>query len=85
MMNRIGEVEWAIGRGKGTPWHPHRGFETVTYLLEGAFHHQDSQGGGGIIGAGDTQWMTAGAGVLHIEAPTERLVEKGGVVHGLQL
>lgn len=85
MMDQIGEVEWAVGEAKGTPWHPHRGFETVTYLLEGAFHHQDSQGGGGIIGAGDTQWMTAGAGVLHIEAPTERLVEKGGVVHGLQL
>lgn len=85
MMDQIGEVEWAVGEAKGTPWHPHRGFETVTYLLEGAFHHQDSNGGGGIIGAGDTQWMTAGAGVLHIEAPTEVLVEKGGVVHGLQL
>lgn len=85
MMDQIGEVDWAAGEAKGTPWHPHRGFETVTYLLEGAFHHQDSHGGGGVIGAGDTQWMTAGAGVLHIEAPTERLVQKGGIVHGLQL
>ncbi|MGD9934599.1 MAG: pirin family protein [Dehalococcoidia bacterium] len=85
MMDQIGEVEWAVGEAKGTPWHPHRGFETVTYLLEGSFHHQDSHGGGGVIGEGDTQWMTAGAGVLHIEAPTERLVRKVGVVHGLQL
>lgn len=85
MMDQIGEVEWAVGEAKGTPWHPHRGFETVTYLLEGAFRHQDSHGGGGVIGEGDTQWMTAGAGVLHIEAPTDVLVQKGGVVHGLQL
>ncbi len=85
MMDQIGEVEWAVGEAKGTPWHPHRGFETVTYLLEGAFKHQDSHGGGGIIGEGDTQWMTAGGGVLHIEAPTDQLLRTGGVVHGLQL
>ncbi len=85
MMDQIGEVEWRAGEAKGTAWHPHRGFETVTYLLEGAFAHQDSHGGGGVIGAGDTQWMTAGGGVLHIEAPTEQLVVAGGVVHGIQL
>jgi redox-sensitive bicupin YhaK (pirin superfamily) len=85
MMDQIGEVEWGVGEAKGTPWHPHRGFETVTYLLEGAFRHQDSHGGGGIIGEGDTQWMTAGGGILHIEAPTDELLLKGGVVHGIQL
>jgi hypothetical protein len=85
MMDQIGEVEWAVGEAKGTPWHPHRGFETVTYLLQGAFRHQDSHGGGGTIGEGDTQWMTAGAGVLHIEAPTDQLLAAGGVVHGIQL
>ena len=85
MMDQIGEVEWAAGEAKGTAWHPHRGFETVTYMLEGFFKHQDSQGGGGLIGPGDTQWMTAGGGVLHIEAPTEELVIAGGVVHGIQL
>ena len=85
MMDQIGEVEWAVGEALGTPWHPHRGFETVTYLLEGGFRHQDSHGGGGLIGEGDTQWMTAGAGVLHIEAPTDELLRAGGVVHGIQL
>lgn len=85
MMDQIGEVEWAVGEAKGTPWHPHRGFETVTYLLQGGFRHQDSHGGGGIIGEGDTQWMTAGGGVLHIEAPTDELLRAGGVVHGIQL
>jgi len=85
MMDQMGEVEWAAGEAKGTPWHPHRGFETVTYLLDGTFRHQDSNGGGGIIGEGDTQWMTAGAGVLHIEAPIEQLVISGGVVHGVQI
>jgi len=85
MMDQIGEVEWAVGEAKGTPWHPHRGFETVTYLLEGAFRHEDSHGGGGVIGEGDTQWMTAGGGILHIEAPTDQLLLSGGVVHGIQL
>ncbi len=85
MMDQMGAVEWAAGAAKGTPWHPHRGFETVTYLLDGVFRHQDSHGGGGIISDGDTQWMTAGAGVLHIEAPTEQLVASGGLMHGFQL
>lgn len=70
---------------KGTPWHPHRGFETVTYIIDGIFDHQDSNGGGGTITNGDTQWMTAGAGLLHIEAPPEQLVLSGGLFHGLQL
>ena len=68
-MDQMGEVEYAPGEPKGTPWHPHRGFETVTYIMDGTFEHQDSNGGGGTITNGDTQWMTAGAGILHIEKP----------------
>jgi redox-sensitive bicupin YhaK (pirin superfamily) len=85
MMDQMGEVEYAPGEPKGTPWHPHRGFETVTYLIDGTFVHQDSEGGGGVINDGDTQWMTAGSGLLHIEAPPEQLVLDGGLFHGLQL
>src|SRR5437764_3289552 len=84
-MDQMGEVEYAPGEPKGTPWHPHRGFETVTYMIDGTFEHQDSNGGGGVITNGDTQWMTAGAGILHIEQPPERLVVSGGLFHGLQL
>ena len=84
-MDQMGEVEYAPGEPKGTPWHPHRGFETVTYMLDGVFEHQDSNGGGGVITNGDTQWMTAGAGILHIEKPPERLVASGGLFHGIQL
>ncbi|MEX2983300.1 pirin family protein [Streptomyces sp. C36] len=85
MMDQMGEVEYAPGEPKGTPWHPHRGFETVTYLIDGTFVHRDSHGGGGTINGGDTQWMTAGSGLLHIEAPPEELVVSGGLFHGLQL
>jgi redox-sensitive bicupin YhaK (pirin superfamily) len=85
MMDQMGEVDYAPGEPKGTPWHPHRGFETVTYIIDGVFDHQDSHGGGGSITNGDTQWMTAGAGILHIESPPEWLVEKGGLFHGIQL
>ena len=73
------------GEPKGTPWHPHRGFETVTYMIDGIFEHSDSNGGGGVITNGDTQWMTAGAGILHIEKPPEALVASGGLFHGFQL
>ncbi len=84
-MDQMGEVDYAPGEPKGTAWHPHRGFETVTYMIDGTFQHQDSAGGGGIITNGDTQWMTAGAGILHIEAPPEALVMSGGLFHGIQL
>lgn len=84
-MDQMGEVEYAPGEPKGTPWHPHRGFETVTYMIDGTFQHQDSIGGGGLITNGDTQWMTAGAGILHIERPPEQLVATGGLFHGVQL
>ncbi len=84
-MDQMGEVDYAPGEPKGTPWHPHRGFETVTYIIDGIFDHRDSHGGGGTITDGDTQWMTAGSGLLHIEAPPEHLVVSGGLFHGIQL
>jgi len=84
-LDQMGEVEYAPGEPKGTPWHPHRGFETVTYMIDGIMEHQDSHGGGGVITDGDTQWMTAGSGILHIEAPPEHLVVSGGLFHGFQL
>jgi quercetin 2,3-dioxygenase len=85
MMDQMGEVEYAAGEPKGTPWHPHRGFETVTYLLDGEFEHQDSAGHRGLIRAGDVQWMTAGAGVIHSEEPSARVREQGGRLHGFQI
>jgi redox-sensitive bicupin YhaK (pirin superfamily) len=84
-MDQMGEVEYSPGEAKGTAWHPHRGFETVTYIIDGTFEHQDSNGGGGVITNGDTQWMTAGGGILHIEKPPEALVASGGLFHGVQL
>ncbi|MCW2715943.1 MAG: Pirin domain protein [Frankiales bacterium] len=85
MMDQMGEVDYAPGEPKGTSWHPHRGFETVTYIMDGAFQHQDSHGGGGFIADGATQWMTAGGGILHIETPPVELVRSGGTFHGVQL
>jgi quercetin 2,3-dioxygenase len=85
MMDHMGEVDYAAGEPRGTNWHPHRGFETVTYLIDGQFIHQDTHGGGGVIHEGATQWMTAGAGLLHIETPPEKLVEEGGLFNGFQL
>src|SRR5205809_6380566 len=84
-MDQMGEVDYGPGEPKGTSWHPHRGFETVTYMIDGEMAHQDSNGGGGLITDGDTQWMTAGGGILHIETPPEHLVTSGGLFHGFQL
>ena len=84
-MDQMGEVDYSPGEPKGTDWHPHRGFETVTYIIDGTFQHQDSHGGGGVITNGATQWMTAGGGILHIETPPEELVVSGGLFHGIQL
>lgn len=84
-MDQMGEVDYAPMEPRGTPWHPHRGFETVTYMIDGTFQHQDSHGGGGLINDGATQWMTAGSGILHIETPPEELVVSGGPFHGVQL
>jgi redox-sensitive bicupin YhaK (pirin superfamily) len=84
-MDEMGAVDNGAGEPRGTEWHPHRGFETVTYIIDGTFQHQDSHGGGGLIADGATQWMTAGGGILHIETPPEALVVSGGLFHGLQL
>src|SRR5690242_3122531 len=84
-MDEMGAVDYGPGEPRGTDWHPHRGFETVTYMIDGTFQHQDSHGGGGVISNGATQWMTAGGGILHIETPPEQLVINGGLFHGVQL
>jgi len=85
LLDQLGPVEYAPYEAVGAPWHPHRGFETVTYVLDGEIAHHDSHGGGGVIGEGDTQWMTAGSGILHDEVPTERVLASGGRSHGVQL
>src|SRR5262249_33985625 len=85
LLDQLGPVEYGPGEAKGAPWHPHRGFETVTYVLDGEIAHHDSNGGGGVIGEGDTQWMTAGAGILHDELPSERARRAGGRSQGVQL
>ena len=85
LMDHLGAVEYASGEAKGAPDHPHRGFETVTYMMDGELEHRDSNGGGGLISDGATQWMTAGAGIVHSEMPTEKIVTKGGLFHGVQL
>jgi redox-sensitive bicupin YhaK (pirin superfamily) len=85
LLDQMGAVEYGPGEAKGAPWHPHRGFETVTYMIDGAFEHEDSTGGGGLITDGATQWMTAGAGILHSELPPQEMVAKGGLFHGVQL
>jgi redox-sensitive bicupin YhaK (pirin superfamily) len=84
-LDQMGEIDYGPGEPKGTPWHPHRGFETVTYMMDGLLQHNDSMGGGGLITDGGTQWMTAGQGILHIETPPEHIVMSGGLFHGLQL
>jgi redox-sensitive bicupin YhaK (pirin superfamily) len=85
LLDQLGPIMNEPGKAAGAPWHPHRGFETVTYLLDGEIQHHDSNGGGGLIGEGDTQWMTAGGGILHDELPSERSFRQGGPAHGVQL
>jgi len=85
LLDEIGPIDIKPGKQKGFPDHPHRGFETVTYLLEGRFEHKDSQGHAGIISAGDVQWMTAGSGVIHSEMPEKEFSKNGGKLHGFQL
>jgi hypothetical protein len=85
LLDQLGPVDYAPNEPVGAPWHPHRGFETVTYVIDGVIAHHDSNGGGGIISEGDTQWMTAGAGILHDEVPTEAFKHSGGRSHGVQL
>lgn len=85
LLDEMGPIELAPGEAKGAPDHPHRGFETVTYVLDGAFEHRDSAGNHGFLKAGDVQWMTAGRGVVHSEMPAVRLQREGGRMHGFQL
>ena len=85
LLDEMGPVEISSGDAKGVPDHPHRGFETVTYMVDGVFEHKDSQGHSGKIKAGDVQWMTAGSGVIHSEMPEKEFVQKGGTLHGFQL
>lgn len=85
MLDEMGPVHYAPGQALGAPDHPHRGFETVTYLLDGEMEHRDSTGGGGLLRGGDTQWMTAGSGLVHSEMPTPAMMRDGGLMHGMQL
>ena len=85
LLDQSGPTVNGPGESRGAPWHPHRGIETVSYSLDGEIAHHDSNGGGGVIREGDTQWMTAGGGILHDELPTERMFSRGGPVHAVQL
>jgi len=85
LLDHLGPVKWGPGEGIGAPDHPHRGFETVTYLLSGGFQHKDSAGHAGKLGPGDVQWMTAGAGVVHSELPSDEFMRDGGIMHGFQI
>jgi redox-sensitive bicupin YhaK (pirin superfamily) len=85
LIDEMGPVDYAPGQAVGAPDHPHRGFETVTYVLEGEMEHEDSAGHRGALGPGDVQWMTAGAGIVHSEMPSPRIQKDGGRVHGFQV
>jgi hypothetical protein len=85
LIDEMGPVTYAPGEAIGAPDHPHRGFETATYVLEGEMEHEDSAGHRGVLGPGDVQWMTAGAGIIHSEMPTKKVQERGGRVHGFQI
>lgn len=85
LLDEMGPIVLSPGDAKGAPDHPHRGFETVTYVIDGVFEHKDSHGHSGRIGPGDVQWMTAGAGVIHSEMPEKEFLQKGGRLHGFQL
>jgi redox-sensitive bicupin YhaK (pirin superfamily) len=85
LLDEFGPVDYRPGEAKGAPDHPHRGFETVTYLLDGEFEHRDSFGGRGALAAGDLQWMTAGSGLVHSEMPSAGFRERGGRLHGFQI
>lgn len=85
LLDELGPIDYGPGEAVGAPDHPHRGFETVTYLLAGESAHEDSAGHKGVLGAGDVQWMTAGRGVVHSEEPSPRIRAEGGRVHGFQI
>ena len=85
LLDEMGPMNVRPGEAKGAPDHPHRGFETVTYMLSGSFRHKDSQGREGKLEPGDVQWMTAGRGVVHSEEPSKEFQQTGGTLHGVQL
>ena len=85
LLDEMGPVDYAPGEAVGAPWHPHRGFETVTYLLSGEMEHEDSAGSKGVLTPGDVQWMTAGKGIIHSELPTKKMMDEGGLMHGFQI
>src|SRR5947209_12748651 len=85
LLDEMGPIDYAPGEAVGAPDHPHRGFETVTYVLEGEMEHEDSAGHRGRLGPGDVQWMTAGAGIIHSEMPSRHIRDEGGRVHGFQV
>lgn len=85
LLDEMGPVDYEPGKAVGAPSHPHRGFETVTYLLSGAMEHTDTTGTRAVIRAGGVQWMTAGSGVVHSELPTDDMLKRGGHMHGFQL
>jgi len=85
LLDEMGPITFSAGDAKGAPDHPHRGFETVTYMIDGVFEHKDSQGHSGKIKTGDVQWMTAGSGVIHSEMPEKEFAKRGGRLHGFQL
>jgi len=85
LLDEMGPKKYGPGEAIGAPWHPHRGFETVTYMLDGEMNHEDSAGNSGLIAAGDVQWMTAGKGVIHSELPSDKMMKEGGLMHGFQI
>ncbi len=85
LLDEMGPASYGPGEAVGAPWHPHRGVETVTYMLAGEMEHEDSVGSKGVITPGDVQWMTAGKGIIHSEMPTKKMMEEGGLMHGFQI
>ena len=85
LLDEMGPKKYGPGEAIGAPWHPHRGFETVTYMLEGEMNHEDSAGNSGELTPGDVQWMTAGKGVIHSELPSDKMMSEGGLMHGFQI
>jgi len=85
LLDEMGPADYGPGEAVGAPWHPHRGFETVTYMLAGEMKHEDSVGSKGVITPGDVQWMTAGKGIIHSEMPTKKMMDEGGLMHGFQI
>jgi len=85
LLDEMGPVQYAPGQAVGAPDHPHRGFETVTYMLQGEMEHKDSAGHQGVLKSGDVQWMTAGSGVIHSEMPSQQMLDQGGPMHGFQI